>query len=392
MIFIGIDIASKKHDCCIIGANREVLAPIFTFENNAGGYDILLDTVRSFVRDFGQARVAVESTGHYGSNLISFLTSKGFDLVVFNPLQVDMHRRAGSLRKTKTDKADARFIAQMLLSSNAENSSFIQKQPDIADLKALNRHRSRLKGMRARLRMSVSRLVTVLFPELCGVVWSIHSTSSYALLSEFPTVTAIADCHLTRLANLLGASSRGKYGKEKALEIKSLAVRSVGTNSRVIGFELQQTIRLINNVSSELDILDSEIKALMLKINSPITTIPGISYNLGSIILSEIGGIENFANPSKLLAYAGLEPSTYQSGNYNATKTSMVKRGSPYLRWAILQAAKHVSRFDPTFGAYAEKKRQEGKHYFVVLNHVGRKLIRVIFHMLKNNQEFVPVA
>jgi len=392
MIFIGIDIASKKHDCCAINAHGMVLAPIFTFENNAEGFGDLLANIKSCERDVSKVRVGVEATGHYGSNLISFLLSKGFDIVVFNPLQVDMYRRAGSLRKTKTDKADAKFIAQMLLSSNAENSSYTPNQPDIADLKALNRHRSRLKGIRARLRTSVSRLVTVLFPELCEVVWSIHSTSSYVLLLEHPTAAAITDCHLTKLSNLLVASSRGKYGKEKALEIKNLAAKSIGKNSRVIGFELQQTIRLINNIADELDVLDGEIKALMLKINSPITTIPGISYNLGSIILSEIGCIENFSSPSKLLAYAGLEPSTYQSGNYSATKTSMVKRGSPYLRWAILQAARHVSRFDPTFGTYAEKKRLEGKHHFVVLNHVGRKLIRVIFHILKHNQVFEAAA
>jgi transposase len=278
----------------------------------------------------------------------------------------------------------------MLLTT--ENSSYIAKSPDIADLKALIRHRSRLKSMRTRLRLSVSRLVNILFPELCGSVWSIHQASSYAMFLEFPTASSIADCHLTRLGNLLGAASRGKYGKDKALEIKNLASKSVGTNSRVIGFELQQTIRLITNVSDELDVLDSEIKALMQRINSPILTIPGISYNLGSVILSEIGNIENFATPSKLLAFAGLDPSTYQSGNYNAASTRMVKRGSGYLRWAIIQAAKYVSRFDPTFAAYAEKKRAEGKHYFVVLSHVGRKLIRVIFHMLKNNQAFVSVA
>lgn len=390
MLYIGVDIASKKHDCCIIGANAEVLTPVFTFENNAKGYDILLKNICKHERDYSQVRIGLESTGHYGSNIISFLATKGFDLVVFNPLAVDLYRKAGSLRKTKTDKADARFIARMLLTT--ENSSYQPASPELTELKALIRHRSRLKGMRTRLKVSVSRLVTVLFPELHEVVWSIHQASSYAILLELPTAKAIADCHLTRLTGIISVASGKQYGKEKALEIKTLATKSIGTNSRVIGFELQQTIRLIGNVSDELNVLDNEIKSLMKRINSPILTIPGISYNLGSVILSEIGDIKHFANPSKLLAFAGLEPSTYQSGTYQATKTSMVKRGSPYLRFAILQAARHISRFDPTFRAYAEKKQQEGKHYFVVLNHVGRKLIRVIFHMLKNNQAFIPTT
>ena len=386
----SIDIASRKHDCCIIGEKREVLAPVFTFENNAEGYDCLLKNVRNFEKDYSQVRIGLESTGHYGNNLISFLKTKGFEVVVFNPLQVDLYRKAGTLRKTKTDKADAKFIAQMLLTT--ENSNRVDPKPEIPELKALVRHRSRIKAMRTKLRVSVSRLVSVLFPELSGAVSKIHQTSSYALLLEMPTAKAIADCHLTRLTNLLAESSKRRYGKDKALEIKTLAAKSVGTNSRAVGFELQQTIRLILNISDELVALDREIKALMLKINSPILTIPGISYNLGSIILSEIGNIENFANPSKLLAFSGLEPSTHQSGNYLATRTSMVKRGSPHLRWAILQAARLISHNDPTFRAYAQKKEQEGKHYYVVLNHVGKKLLRVIFHMLKNNMEFVAAA
>ena len=390
MLYVGIDIASKKHDCCIMGSNTELLAPVFTFENNAEGYGILLKNIRSHERDFSQVKIGLESTGHYGSNLISFLASKGFELVVFNPLSVDLYRKAGSLRKTKTDKADAQFLARMLLST--ENSSYVPNVPEIADLKALIRHRSRLKSIRSRLKISVSRLATVLFPELPGAVWSIHQASSYAMFLELPTAKAISECHLTRLANLLSSASRQQYGKEKALEIKVLASKSIGPDSRVIGFELQQTIRIITNVAAELKILDKEITALMKRIGSPILTIPGISYNLGSVILSEIGNIRNFANPSKLLAFAGLEPSTYQSGNYQATKASMVKRGSPYLRWAILQAAKSVSRYDPTFKAYADKKSSEGKHYFVVLNHVGRKLTRVIFHLLKNNQAFNPTV
>jgi len=388
MLYVGIDIASKKHDCCIIGANAGVLVPIFTFENNADGYDILLKNIRTFERDFSKVRVGVESTGHYGNNLISFLSGMGFELVVFNPLQVDLHRRAGTLRKTKTDKADAKFIAQMLLTG--ESSKYVMAQPEIAELKTLIRHRHRIKAIRTKLRVSVARLVSMLFPELYCAVSSIHQVSSYALLAEFPTAKDVADAHLTRLTNLLSESSKRRYGRDKALEIKALAVNSVGNHSRAAGFELQQTLRLIDSASHELKLLDVQIKKLMIEIDSPILSIPGISFNLGSIILAEIGNIENFSNPSKLLAFAGLEPSTHQSGKFVGTQTRMVKRGSKYLRWALLQAAKLISQYDETFAAYAGKKRAEGKHAYVVRSHVGRKLIRAIHHMLTNNQQFRP--
>jgi transposase len=234
--------------------------------------------------------------------------------------------------------------------------------------------------------------VAILFPELPDAFSTIHQASSYALLLELPTAKAIADCHLTRLSNLLYENSKHRHGKDKAVFIKTLANKSIGTNSTATGLELQQTIRLLKNLRDEIDVLDKQIKALVVEIDSPILTIPGISYTLGSVILAEIGNIDNFNNPCKLLAFAGLDPSTHQSGKYNAADTPMVKRGSSYLRWAILQAALLVARFDPSFNAYAAKKEQEGKHHFVVMNHVGKKLLRVIFHLLKHNVPFEPVA
>ena len=119
-------------------------------------------------------------------------------------------------------------------------------------------------------------------------------------------------------------------------------------------------------------------------------TIPGIGYTLAAIILAEIGDINNFSSPAKLLAFAGMEPSTYQSGKYNASKTPMVKRGSTYLRWAIMQAARLVAMRDPTFAAYMAKKRSEGKPHKVAMSHVAKKLIRVIYALEKQGVDYDP--
>jgi hypothetical protein len=278
----------------------------------------------------------------------------------------------------------------MLIST--EQPVYAPQTLEISELKVLVRHRFRLVSMRTKLKISVSRLVAILFPELPDAVSSIHQATSYALLLELPTAKAVAGCHLTKLTRLLHESSKHRYGKDKAIEIKQLAAKSIGQNSIATGFELQQTIRLLNNLRAEIATLEKHIKAVMLKINSPILTIPGISFTLGSIILAEIGNINNFSNPNKLLAFAGLDPSTHQSGKFAASSTPMVKRGSSYLRWALMQAALMVMQHDPTFKAYATTKEREGKHHFVVLGHVGRKLVRVIFHLLKNNVVFMSAA
>jgi len=299
-----------------------------------------------------------------------------------------MLRKAQSLRKTKTDKSDARFLAQLLFSDGSKPYS--QPEYHISELKTLTRNRHRLVEMRSKLKQSVSRLITILFPELPGVVWSVNQKSCYALLLGFPTARSIAEAHLTRLTNILSSNSNGRYGREKALEIRELATRSIGLESRAAGLELRQTIRLIQGLQDEIDELGREIKAVMLEINSPILTIPGVGYILGTIILSEIGSIENFDNPAKLLKFAGLEPSVYESGKYKASDTPMVKRGSKYLRWALLQAARLAAYRDKTFAVYLAKKRSEGKHFYVAMSHVAKKLVRVVFHLLRSGETFAP--
>lgn len=390
MLYIGIDVASAKHDCCIINGDGTVLNSNFTFTNNREGFDFFYDTVVSFLpnKKLLDARIGLESTGHYSTNLTNFLKAKGFEITTFNPLHVNLYRKGQTLRKTKTDKTDARFLAIMLFSDDSKSYTPVSYQ--ISELKSLVRHRFRLISLRSRLKISISRLVTILFPELHSLVWSIHQASSYALLLKYPTAKEIAQCHLTKLTNLIAENSKGHYGREKAIQLRELAVKSIGSNSLSVSFELQQTIRLIYNFQEEINILDQQIKAIMKDINPPILTIPGISYTIGAIILAEIGDISNFATPAKLLAFAGLEPSTYQSGKFNAGNTPMVKRGSTYLRWAFLVAARLVAMRDTTFKEYCCKKKTEGKHYTVAMSHVGKKLVRVVFHLLKTNSSFIP--
>lgn len=335
-------------------------------------------------------RIGLESTGHYSNNLVNFLSESGFSLTLFNPLSTNLFRKAQTLRKTKTDKVDAKIITLMLFTGDTKPYSPASYHYE--ELKSFTRHRYRLVGYRSKLKISVNRLLDIVFPELASAVWSVHQKSSYALLLEFPNPKSIASAHLTKLTNLLQKNSRGKYGKEKAIEIRALAESSIGSNSTAIAFELQQTIRLIMNAQAEIDLLDQQIKSLMNQIDSPIMTVPGISYTLGAIILAETLDINRFESPAKYLAFSGLDPSTHQSGKYVAKAASMVKRGSVYLRWALMTAARLVAMRDPVFKEYLSKKRGEGKPFQVAISHVAKKLSRVIYHLLSLNRSFVSQA
>ena len=390
MLFIGIDVAKSKHDCCIIDSDGVVITDSLRISNTKEGFDTLYNAIVSALdsNDFSKVKIGLESTGHYSTNITNYLYSKGFSITVLNPLVTNAFRKAGTLRKTKTDKCDAKVIATMLFSD--ESKSYSPSLYQIQELKSLTRHRFRMIGYRSKLKISVTRLIDIIFPELPDFVWSIHQASCYQLLLELPSPESIKTCHLTHLTNIISKGSRGKYGREKAMQLRELATNSIGSSNRSLTFELQQTIRLIQSVQTEINALDKQIKLVVDELNTPILTIPGIGYTLAAIILAEIGDINNFSSPSKLLAFAGMEPSTYQSGKYTASKTPMVKRGSSYFRWAVMQAARLVSMRDVTFATYMAKKRSEGKHFNVAQSHVGKKLIRVIFSLLKNNTVFVP--
>ena len=390
MIFVGIDVAKSKHDCCIIDSDGVIVTDSLRIANSKEGFETLCAAILSALHsgDFSKVKIGLESTGHYSTNITNYLYSKGFQVTILNPLATNLFRKASTLRKTKTDKTDAKVIATMLFTDESKSYSPVSYQ--IQELKSLTRHRHRMIGYRSKLKLSITRLIDIIFPELPSMVWSIHQNSSYELLLECPTADDICKCHLTKLSNLLSKASKGKYGKEKAIALKALAVDSIGASNRSLAFELQQTIRLIQSVQREINELDKQIKLVVTKLKSPLITIPGISYTLAAIMLAEIGDIERFSTPAKLLAFAGMEPSTYQSGKYNASHTPMVKRGSTYLRWAVMQAARLVAMRDKTFANYLDKKLSEGKHFCVAVNHVGKKLLRVIYYLLHSDKAFAP--
>ena len=389
MICVGIDVAKDKHDCFILNSEGEVLADAFTIPNNAEGFESLLQTIRRCTRPTDKIKVGLEATGHYSYNVLGFLLDKGLPTYVINPLHTNLYRKSLSLRKTKTDRVDARTIATMLM-SDVDLKSYTDTAYHNEELKSLTRYRFDKVNERAKLKTSISRLVTILFPELEKLVSTLHAASVYAILSEFPGAKQIAGAHLTHLKTLLNGASRGRYGRDVAMKLRDAAKNSIGSVMPAKSLELQHTIRLVHELDAEIEDIEAAIEAMMNEIQSPITTIPGIGVRMGAMILAEIGDFSRFDSPDKILAYAGMSPSTYQSGqlSLSGTYSHMEKRGSRYLRYALYNATKYVCFWDPIFAAYLAKKRAEGKHYNVALSHAAKKLVRLIYAMEKSGQPY----
>ncbi|MBQ8210550.1 MAG: IS110 family transposase [Clostridia bacterium] len=389
MVFVGIDVAKDKHDCFIISSEGEVRADVFTIQNSKEGFEYLLQTINTCTGiDGGKIKVGLEATGHYSYNLLGFLLDNGLPTYVINPLHTNLYRKSLSLRKTKTDKVDARTIASMLM-SDVDLKPYTNIAYHNSELKSLTRYKFDKVSERAKLKTSVSRLINILFPELENLFPTLHTASAYALLYEFPSAKQIADVHLTRLTNLLHTASKGRYDRDKAIQIREAARNSIGTYMPAKALELKHTIKLIKEFDAEINEIEHEIKALMDKINSPITTIPGIGMNMAAMIIAEIGDFNNFDSPDKILAFAGLSPSTYQSGQLNNCYAHMEKRGSRYLRYALFNATKFVCNWNPVFADYLAKKRSEGKHYNVAISHAAKKLVRLIFALQISGQPYI---
>ena len=386
MIFVGIDVAKDKHDCFITNTDGEVLFKSFTISNNLDGFDELYHKIESVMEDVSKVKVGLEATGHYSYNLLGYLIDKSLPTYVINPLHTNLYRKSLSLRHTKTDKVDAHTIASMLM-SDVNLKSYSDTFYHNEELKSLTRYRFDKVKERAKLKTSVSRLVCILFPELEKLVPTLHMASVHAMLSEFSSAKQVANVHLTKLTNLLSESSKGRYCKETAIAFRNAARTSIGSNMSAKSLELKHTIRLIQELSSEIDEIENEIKSIMDEINSPILSIPGINYRMGAMIIAEIGDFNRFDSPDKILAYADLSPCTYQSEQLDGAYSHMEKRGSRYLRYALYNSAKYVCIWDPTFAEYLAKKRAEGKHYNVAISHAVKKLVRVIYHLEKNNQK-----
>ena len=385
MIYLGIDVSKFKHNCYLADEDDFDKGCHFEIKNSKDGFEYLLRKLSDFDKD--KIRIGLESTGHYHLNLSRFLLDLNFNIHFFNPYQTSLYRKADSFRNTKTDKVDAFFIAKLLRAtdSNPTHNELYHNY----ELKSLTRYKSSLKNDRIKLKNAIVGYIDLIFPELAKVCRDVFCKYTLEVLKEYPSADKISKVNLTRLTNLVKKTSNGSHSKERAIEIREAAKKSIGINSPAVSFRLVQDIKALEFLTEQIDEVNEQIKLLLDEMDNPIMTIPGVGIEIGPSLIAEIGNIENFESSSKLLAYAGLDPSINQSGTMNSSYSSMSKRGSSYLRDALFLAAFLICQNDETFRLYYKKKKSEGKHHYVALTHVARKLIRVIFYLLKTNQKFV---
>jgi transposase len=383
MIYVGVDIAKHSHYACITNDKQAVLAKPFSFTNDESGFAKFINSFKN--HDKNDIIVGLEATSVYGENLIAFLADLSYQIALINPIETASARKK-KIRNAKTDKIDAKNICKFL--ATEEYRLLQPKELQTLRLRGLCRFRQTLKKSNARLKTQLVSYLDMSFPEFHKAFSTVHGKGAYAVLIEFPSAMSVSKANITKLTNLLRSASRGKFDRSKAEELKSLAKHSVASPTCDMAFQVKNTILQIQLIEAQLNDVESHIRDSFESLDSVIATIPGVGAINGSMILSEIGDISRFSNSSQLIAFAGLDPITNQSGNFRAKTTRMSKRGSGVLRYALVNAAWNASLNNETFKKYYVEKLNQKKRHYAALGHVAGKLTRIIFKMLKENIVF----
>lgn len=391
MIIVGIDIAKNNHQATIIDSLGNILTKSFKFPNNHKGSATLIANINKANQSKEPVVIGMEATGHYWLPLYSRLLSEGFDIKVINPIQSDSLRNL-YIRQTKNDSKDSFIVAEVIRFGRFSSTCLAEE--DILSLRNLSRFRLFQVDAVSDLKRKVISLLDQVFPEYSKLFADTFGKSSLEILSEYSTPEEFLNVDTNALAEILATASRGRLGFSKAEKIKDVAANSFGVKLALdtFSFQIKQLIDQIKFIENHISELEQEISNLLRKLDTPIETIPGIGPVLGAIILGEIGDIKRFKNGSKLVAFAGIDPTVKQSGEFLGTKNRMSKRGSPYLRRALWLAATVAAFNDPVLNAYYNKKRQEGKHHFTAIGAVARKLVYIIHAVLRKNKPYTPMA
>ena len=383
MYLIGIDISKYKHDCFIATETGEIIKDTFSFTNNQQGFSEFLDVLQNL--DPNQTkRIGLEAPGHYGRNLKVFLDKQGYTYMEFNPFLVKKFATGLTLRKTKTDKVYSKLLSMILLS--VEYKVYPVKSYHMEDIKSLTRYYKTLTKKRSKEIVNLTNILDYIFPEFKPFFHNKFSKTALFILENYQTPEKISNMN-SKSHEKFNSISRGKFSYARFIRLKILAKETIGSSSLVLNSQLQSSMRVYRVLDQEINTTFDQLLELSKNIDSPVFSIRGIGPISALSIISEYNNFISFNSPAKMLSYAGLEPSVIQSGTMEQTG-KMVKRGSGYLRETIMNSAPFFYMYNPKVYDYYHKKRNEGKSHRVALTHVAKKLIRIMFHLVKNNEPF----
>ena len=388
MYIVGIDIGKNHHEASIVSPEGKQIGRSLRFATTHKGADSLM----SFIfKNIGNSPCVfgMEATGHYWYPIYSFLKAKGYTIYVINPIQSDSLRKM-YIRQTKNDSIDSFLIAEVIRFGQFGTTSMADE--NILAMRQLCRYRDSVISSRTEIKLRIGTIMEQIFPEYEKQFSSLWMSTSMGILEKYLTPENIENAPIDELFEIIKDKSHNRLTKAKAISIKGAAADTFGIKiaQDTFSFQLKQLIDRMNFLDKQIEALDIEIMKYYEQFDCYLHTIPGIGIIGAATILAEIGDISRFKNSSSLIAFAGIDPTVRQSGEFNSTHNHMSKRGSPYLRHAIFLAATTCSFHNSPLNAYYKKKRDQGKHHLTATGAVARKLTTVIYAVLRDSKPYEP--
>ena len=388
MYIVGIDIGKNHHEASIVSPEGKQIGRSLRFATTHKGADSLM----SFIfKNIGNSPCVfgMEATGHYWYPIYSFLKAKGYTIYVINPIQSDSLRKM-YIRQTKNDSIDSFLIAEVIRFGQFGTTSMADE--NILAMRQLCRYRDSVISSRTEIKLRIGTIMEQIFPEYEKQFSSLWVSTSMGILEKYLTPENIENAPIDELFEIIKDKSHNRLTKAKAISIKEAAADTFGIKiaQDAFSFQLKQLIDRMNFLDKQIEALDCQILEYYEKFDCYLHTIPGIGMIAAATILAEIGDINRFKSSSALVAFAGIDPTVRQSGEFSNTHNHMSKRGSPYLRHAIFLAATTCSFHNSPLNAYYKKKRDQGKHHLTATGAVARKLTTVIYAVLRDSKPYEP--
>lgn len=386
MIYVGIDISKSKYDCAAVDKEGNIVCPAWSFQKNQEGFNNFATFLHKIGKDI---RIGFEATGHYGANIKLLLNREKYDFMECNPLSVKEFVRSKSLRRTKTDAIDAVYIA-LYLRSLEEND--YRPNPknfySFESLKSLTRFRYSIVRERSLQLVRLTNILDNVFPEYKAFFKNRLGTTALYILEKYGSPEKIANMNF-KSYDMLRRVSYGSFKTHQFAELKQLAYDTVGKTNELLQIQLSITLGIYRHLNARVEYLDNQIQKIIESINPPCFSIKGIGHISAAVIISEYGDFSRFNSVDKMLSFAGLDPCINKSGKIDR-KGKMVKHGSSYLRYTLINAVMPVILNNVVFAEYYRKKRTEGKPDLVAKSHIAKKLVRIIYTLHKQNVLFDP--
>ena len=388
MYIVGIDIGKNHHEASIVSPEGKQIGRSLRFATTHKGADSLM----SFIfKNIGNSPCVfgMEATGHYWYPIYSFLKAKGYTIYVINPIQSDSLRKM-YIRQTKNDSIDSFLIAEVIRFGQFGTTSMADE--NILAMRQLCRYRDSVISSRTEIKLRIGTIMEQIFPEYEKQFSSLWVSTSMGILEKYLTPENIENAPIDELFEIIKDKSHNKLTMKKAISIREAASDTFGIKiaQDAFSFQLKQLIDRMNFLDKQIEALDCQILEYYEKFDCYLHTIPGIGMIAAATILAEIGDINRFKSSSALVAFAGIDPTVRQSGEFSSTHNHMSKRGSPYLRHAIFLAATTCSFHNSPLNAYYKKKRDQGKHHLTATGAVARKLTSVIYAVLRDSKPYEP--